>query len=185
MNAAATGGTTTANLSIIRVPDENVREQLDAEHVDALAKSIALQGLISPLTVRPSEDEDFIYDLVAGFHRYAALQKLGQTVAQITLRGEDDESISAAADRATENILRKQLNPYEEAIAVKAMLDRGLSKAGAAEALGWSVARVDARVRLLRCPSASSSSSARGPSRCRASSRSSRSRPSSPRSSTR
>ena len=34
-------------------------------------------------------------------------------------------------------IARKQLNPYEEARAVKAMVDRGLTEEGAAQALGW------------------------------------------------
>jgi hypothetical protein len=49
-------------------------------------------------------------------------------------------------------IARKQLNPYEEARAVKAMLARGLSEDGAAQALGWPKARVTARMRLLELP---------------------------------
>jgi hypothetical protein len=49
-------------------------------------------------------------------------------------------------------IARKQLNPYEEARAVKAMLARGLSEDGAAQALGWPKARVTARMRLLDLP---------------------------------
>ena len=56
------------------------------------------------------------------------------------------------ADRAVENIARKQLNPYEEAKAVRAMLDRGLTEDGAAQALGWPKARVSARVKLLELP---------------------------------
>jgi hypothetical protein len=49
-------------------------------------------------------------------------------------------------------IARKQLNPYEEARAVKAMLARGLSEDGVAQALGWPKARVTARMRLLDLP---------------------------------
>src|SRR5215207_7577331 len=49
-------------------------------------------------------------------------------------------------------ITRKQLNPYEEAKAVKAMLDRPLTEDGAAQALGWPKARVTARVNLLELP---------------------------------
>jgi len=49
-------------------------------------------------------------------------------------------------------IARKQLNPYEEAKAVRAMLDRGLTEAGAAQALGWPKARVSARVKVLELP---------------------------------
>jgi hypothetical protein len=49
-------------------------------------------------------------------------------------------------------ITRKQLNLYEEAKAVKAMLDRGLTEDGAAQALGWPKSRVTARVRILELP---------------------------------
>jgi hypothetical protein len=47
---------------------------------------------------------------------------------------------------------RKQLNPYGEAKAVRAMLDRGLSEDGAAQALGWPKTRVTARVKILELP---------------------------------
>jgi hypothetical protein len=49
-------------------------------------------------------------------------------------------------------ITRKQLNAYEEAKAVKAMLDRGLTEEGAAQALGWPKNRVTARVKILELP---------------------------------
>jgi hypothetical protein len=49
-------------------------------------------------------------------------------------------------------ITRKQLNAYEEARAVQAMLDRGLTEDGAAQALGWPKNRVTARVRILELP---------------------------------
>ncbi len=49
-------------------------------------------------------------------------------------------------------ITRKQLNAYEEAKAVRAMLDRGLTEDGAAQALGWPKARVTARVKVLELP---------------------------------
>jgi ParB/RepB/Spo0J family partition protein len=130
-------------LGRIRVPD-NVRE-LDGSHVDALAGSIALQGMLVPLVVR-AEGERF--ELVAGFHRIAAAHKLGLTEVPVVLR----DAASEDADRAVENIARKQLNPHEEARAVKAMLDRGLTDDGAAQALGWPKARVTARMRLLELP---------------------------------
>src|SRR3954471_18667445 len=49
-------------------------------------------------------------------------------------------------------ITRKQLNPYEEAKAVRAMLHRGLTEDGAAQALGWPKQRVTARVKVLELP---------------------------------
>ena len=66
-------------LARIHVP-ENVRA-LNAEHVDALAASIALQGMLVPIVVCPAQVDigatDYEYELVAGFHRVAAADKLG------------------------------------------------------------------------------------------------------------
>src|SRR5215208_1627725 len=130
-------------LGRIRVP-ENVRA-LDETHVAALAGSIKLQGMLVPLVVREHDDG---FELVAGFHRLAAARALGLAEVPVVVRDADTEE----ADRAVENIARKQLNPYEEAKAVRAMLDRGLTETGAAQALGWPKARVSARVKLLELP---------------------------------
>jgi hypothetical protein len=51
-------------------------------------------------------------------------------------------------------IARKQLSALEEARAVRAMLQRGLSEDVAAQALGWAKARVTARVKILELPEA-------------------------------
>jgi ParB/RepB/Spo0J family partition protein len=141
--ASTAHGQQTIALERIRVPD-NVRD-LDAAHVDALARSIALQGMLVPIVVRPVDDG---VELVAGFHRAAAAVQLGMTDIPVVVRDGETED----ADRAVENIARKQLNPYEEARAVKAMLDRGLTEKGAADLLGWSVNRVTARVKILELP---------------------------------
>ena len=130
-------------LEQIRVPD-NVRA-LDDAHVDALSGSIALQGMLVPVVVR---DDGDAFELVAGFHRIAAARSLGLAEVPVVVRDAQTED----ADRAVENITRKQLNAYEEAKAVKAMLDRGLTDDGAAQALGWPKARVTARVKILELP---------------------------------
>ena len=74
----------------------NVRE-LDAEHVDALAASIKLRGLLVPVMVRPL-GEDF--ELVAGFHRFAAHKQLGEKYIDVDVRDGEDEH----GARAIENI---------------------------------------------------------------------------------
>jgi ParB/RepB/Spo0J family partition protein len=130
-------------LEQIRVP-ENVRA-LDDAHVQALAGSLALQGMLVPVVVREVGDG---FELVAGFHRIAAAKQLGLTDVPVVIRDVQTED----ADRAVENITRKQLNPYEEAKAVRAMLDRGLTEDGAAQALGWPKHRVTARVKVLELP---------------------------------
>jgi ParB-like nuclease domain len=82
-------------LGRIRVPG-NVRE-LDASHVDALAGSIALQGMLVPLVVRADGER---FELVAGFHRLAAARKLGLAEVPVVVR----DAASEDADRAVENI---------------------------------------------------------------------------------
>ena len=100
-------------LDCIDVPD-NVRE-LDAAHVKALAGSISLQGLLVPWSVRLAGER---FELVAGFHRAAAARSLGMTDVPIVVR----EAESEDADRAVENIARKQLNAAGGGRAVRAML---------------------------------------------------------------
>src|SRR4051794_25943275 len=131
-------------LDRIRVP-ENVRT-LDDAHVQALAGSIALQGMLVPVVVRDDGDDNF--ELVAGFHRVAAATSLGLAEVPVVVR----DAVTEDADRAVENITRKALNPYEEAKAVRAMLARGLTEDGAAQALGWPKNRVTARVKILELP---------------------------------
>ena len=64
MTTLVNGGRQRIPLDRIAIGD-NVRE-LDADHVDALAASIELRGLVVPVIVRPAGDD---YQLVAGYHR--------------------------------------------------------------------------------------------------------------------
>ena len=146
--STASSGVAMIALSQIR-HDRNVRQQLAASEVDALAQSISLLGQLTPVSVR--SDREGGYVLIAGHKRYAALAQLGHAEIRAEIR---DDSVAEESERAAENIVRSQLNPYEEALAVKAMLSRGLSEAGAAQALGWSPQRVGARVKLLELPEA-------------------------------
>ena len=124
--------------------ERNVRE-LNQDDVDALASSIELMGQLVPAIVYPDGDG---YVLVAGHKRYAALRQLGRDAIRAEVRDREAEH----SERAVENIVRTQLNPYEEAQAVRAMLAGGLTEDGAARALGWPRARVTARVKLLELP---------------------------------
>jgi ParB/RepB/Spo0J family partition protein len=127
--------------------DENVRQELLPAEVDQLAQPIALLGQLTPVSVRPDGANGYV--LIAGHKRYAALEQLGHAEIRAEIRPDDG---GEASERAAENIVRSELNAYEEGVAVKAMLDRGLSESGAATALGWPKARVTARLRLLELP---------------------------------
>jgi hypothetical protein len=101
-------GTVAVALEKIYVP-VNVRE-LDPGHVDALAGSIALQGVLVPVLIAPAqgqiEEQGFQYELVAGFHRYAAVAKLRHSAidAVVLERDEHREGAEVASARAIENI---------------------------------------------------------------------------------
>ena len=83
-------------------------------HVEALAGSIKLQGMLVPLFVREHADG---FELVAAF---TASPPPGHSAWPRCRSSRDADT--EEADRAVENITRKQLNPYEEAKAVRAML---------------------------------------------------------------
>jgi uncharacterized ParB-like nuclease family protein len=76
--------------------DQNVRQEILAEEVDALAESIALLGQLTPVSVRP-DNENGRYVLIAGHKRYAALAQLGHTEIRAEVRPDGE---SEAAERA-------------------------------------------------------------------------------------
>jgi ParB/RepB/Spo0J family partition protein len=144
MNATATA-TVPARAAIDSIDVGDNTRELDSEHVKALADSIALRGLIVPLLVSPDGER---FKLIAGHHRYAACKSLGLRDVEITLR----EQEGTTADSAAENVVRKALNPVEEARAVKQMLEEGYTLDGAATVLGWTRNLVSARAKILELP---------------------------------
>lgn len=129
--------------------DDNVRE-LKQDHVDRLAGSIKMLGILVPLVVSREADG---FHLVAGYHRYAAAKRANLTLVPIVERKAfADGHDSLQTDAAVENIVRQDLTPYEEAVAVKRAVDGGLTKEGAAQALGWSEQLVTLRLRVFDMP---------------------------------
>lgn len=146
-----TTGTLQVRLARLFAP-ANVRE-IDEDYLATLTLSIQTRGkVVVPVEVIDSDPgvhgDAYDHVLVAGFHRVEAAKRLGhETVPAVYGDAEHEQT-----DRALENITRKDLNPYEEAVAVKAVLDRGFSEEGAAHLLGWDRRRVTARVKLLELP---------------------------------
>ena len=146
-------GTLTIRLDRLFVP-ENVRE-IDEEFIGQLERSVKARGkIISPVEVIDADPavhgDAYDYVLVAGFRRAEVARRLGHE----SLPGVYGDVEHEHADRAVENMVRKGLNAYEEAIAIRRILDEGRSEDQAGELLGMSKNLVTRRVKLLELPDA-------------------------------
>lgn len=124
------------------------RSAIDAEGLDELAQSIRAQGLIQPIIVRRHGKG---YEIIAGERRWRAAQLAGLTRVRALVREADDRATIAMA--LIENIQREDLNPLEEALALKRLIDEfDLTHQEAADAVGRSRAAVSNLLRLLELP---------------------------------
>jgi len=121
------------------------RRQFDPEALQELADSIAAQGLVQPVVVRPADDG---YELIAGERRWRAAQQAGLHEIPAIVRDLDEQA--AAAVSLIENIQREDLNPLEEAGAIGRLVSEfDLTHQQVAEAVGRSRAAVSNLLRLL------------------------------------
>jgi len=122
------------------------RRDIDPEKLQELADSIKAQGIIQPVVVRKLDIEK--YEIVAGERRWRAAQLAGLQQVPVVIREIDDQATMAIA--LIENIQREDLNPLEEAEALRRLLDEfGLTHLQIAEAVGKSRATVTNLLRLI------------------------------------
>lgn len=126
-------------------PDQP-RRDFDPEELENLAESIRVHGLIQPLTVR--EMPSGYYQIIAGERRWRAarLAKLSQ-VPVVIVEADDRKAMELAL---IENLQRQDLNPVEEALGYKSLMeDYGLTQEEAASRVGKSRPAVANALRLL------------------------------------
>lgn len=117
----------------------------DDPSIGVLAESIKAQGLLSPIAIRPLEGGR--YEVIFGERRLAAHRRLG--LKAIAAEIMDVDATVAQALRLIENMQRKDLEPLEEALGVKALLElSGGDHSEAAARLGRSETWVRRRNRL-------------------------------------
>ena len=125
------------------------RTGMDPERLQELADSIRAQGLIQPIVVRPIGRER--YEIIAGERRWRAAQLAELADVPCVVREVEDQATIAMA--LIENIQREDLNPLEEAGALKRLIDEfALTHQQAAAAVGRSRAAVSNLLRLLELP---------------------------------
>jgi ParB family chromosome partitioning protein len=127
------------------------RGVMDPDALEELSQSIRAQGLIQPIIVRPVDGGGF--EIIAGERRWRAAQQAGLTEVPCLVRDVDDRATVAMA--LIENIQREDLNPLEEATALKRLIDEfDLTHQETADAVGRSRAAVSNLLRLLDLPEA-------------------------------
>jgi ParB family chromosome partitioning protein len=133
-------------LDVIRPGRYQPRSVFDEEKLAELADSIRARGVVQPVVVRPVGDDQ--YELIAGERRWRAAQIAGIDDIPAVLRDVSDEDSVAMA--LIENIQREDLNPLEEATALRRLIDDfQMTHQEAADAVGRSRAAVSNLLRLL------------------------------------
>lgn len=124
------------------------RKDFDADALNSLAESLRQKGVIQPLVVRPVGDD---YEIVAGERRWRAAQIAQLHDVPVVIRELDDTEVLEVA--IIENIQREDLNAIEEALGLKALIDRfGHTQERIAEALSKSRSHIANLLRLLSLP---------------------------------
>ena len=146
-------GATTVTLPLDEIiPNrEQPRKQFDDDALADLSASIAQHGVLQPLLVRPMTDGS--YQLVAGERRWRASQMAGLTEVPVVVREMSEQQASAVA--LIENLQREDLNPMEEALGFKSLMETyGLTQEETASAVNKSRPAVANALRLLNLPQA-------------------------------
>jgi ParB family chromosome partitioning protein len=122
------------------------RSHMDEAALQALAESIKAQGIMQPILVREITVDQ--YEIIAGERRWRASQIAGLEEVPVLIRKIEDESALEMA--LIENIQRENLNPLEEALGIKRLIDEfSMTHEKAANAVGRSRVAVSNLLRLL------------------------------------
>ena len=123
----------------------------DDDKLEELADSIKASGVVQPILVRPSDEDDSRYILVIGERRLHASKKAGKTTIPAMVRKLSPQQ--AAEMTIIENLQREDLSPLEQAQAFKVLSQEfAMTQAEIAERVGLSRESVANYMRLLRLP---------------------------------
>ena len=132
----------------IRPNPDQPRQEFSQEGLEELAASIRALGVLQPLTVRRREGQ---WELVAGERRLRAAKLAG--LSQVPCLSVQVDSQSSSLLALVENVQRRDLDFWEEALALRQILDTyHLSQEELARRVGRSQSAVANKLRLLKLP---------------------------------
>ena len=139
------------NLSEIIPNKYQPRKNFDEDNLEDLTNSIRERGVIQPIIVRKSNDDDTKYEIIAGERRWLAARKAGlHDIPVVVTQVDDLKSLEFAI---VENVQRHDLNPLEEAQGYKRLIDEfSYDQEKVSKFIGKSRSYITNSLRLLSLP---------------------------------
>tara|TARA_B100001248_G_C27380102_1_gene456475 strand:- start:531 stop:1382 length:852 start_codon:yes stop_codon:yes gene_type:complete len=134
------------------IPNKNQpRKIFEKDSLEDLKNSIKERGIIQPLIVRKSDNQDDKYELIAGERRWQAAQGAGlHEVPALIIEADNLKSLEFAI---IENVQRKDLNAIEEAESYKNLIENfGYDQEKVSKFIGKSRSHISNSLRLLTLP---------------------------------
>ena len=128
------------------------RKDFDNENLDDLTNSIKERGVIQPIIVRKSNSNISKFEIIAGERRWLAARKAGlHEIPVVVTEADDLKSLEFAI---VENVQRHDLNPLEEALGYKRLIDEfSYDQEKVSKFIGKSRSYITNTLRLLNLPS--------------------------------
>ena len=143
------GKISSLRISQIDPRSEQPRKYFDKDALEALARSITECGVLQPILVR--EFADGRYQIIAGERRFRASKLAGLSEIPAIILDRDDKATAQIA--LIENVQREDLNPIEEAMGYKSLIEEyGMTQEELAERVGKSRPAITNAMRLLDLP---------------------------------
>lgn len=117
-NTSKKTGELMVKISLVEPNRNQPRKMFDKDSLDELTKSVKQYGVLQPIIVKKSGNR---YEIVAGERRWRAAQAAGLSEVPVVVRDYDDQKAKEIA--IIENIQRTDLNPIEEALAYKSLIE--------------------------------------------------------------
>lgn len=133
-------------ISMVEPNRSQPRKQFDEDALLELSESIKQYGILQPLLV---SDKNGYYEIIAGERRWRAAKLAGLKEVPVIIKEFNDQQVVEIS--LIENIQREDLNPIEEAMAYKRLIDEfHLKQDGIAERVSKSRTAVTNSLRLLK-----------------------------------
>ena len=135
----------TVDLDKLKAKEDQPRKNFDDASLEELANSIKADGVIQPIVVRKVGDK---YEIIAGERRFRASKLAGLEKVPIVVKNVSDRKARELA--LVENIQREDLNPIEEAISLKTLMEEyKLTQQELSDIVGKSRSYIANNLRLL------------------------------------